>query len=106
MKHCPMAHCLIVLALALAASASMASNRLHNPARPDHTLTQQQTPRTVRSLRVKVLSTMLSGNSNGGIGEWGFAAIVEADKNSPFILFVEITEAFHYAVRQIRSKNP
>jgi hypothetical protein len=25
------------------------------------------------------------------------------DKNSHFLLFVEITEAFHYAVRQIRS---
>jgi len=79
MKHCPMTHCLTAVALALAASASMASNRLYDPASPDHTQTQRQAPGTVRSLRVKVLSTMLSGNPDGGIGEWGFAAIVEVD---------------------------
>ena len=79
MKHCPMTHCLTALALALVVTASLASNRLHDPASPDHTLTQQQAPRTVRSFRVKALSTMLSGNPNGGIGEWGFAAIVEVD---------------------------
>lgn len=38
-----------------------------------------QTPKTVQSLRVQVLSTMLVGDSNKGIGEWGFAAIVEVD---------------------------
>ena len=79
MKHCPMTHCLTALALALVVTASLASNLLHDPASPDHTLTQQQAPRTVRSFRVKALSTMLSGNPNGGIGEWGFAAIVEVD---------------------------
>ena len=79
MKHRPMTHCLTALALALAASASMASNRLHDPANPDYAQTRRQAPGTVRSLRVKVLSTMLSGNPNGGIGEWGFAAIVEVD---------------------------
>ena len=40
---------------------------------------QNQSQKTVQSLRVQVLSTMLSGNPGGGIGEWGFAAIVEAD---------------------------
>lgn len=40
---------------------------------------QNQSPKTVQSLRVQVLSTMLAGNPSGGIGEWGFAAIVEAD---------------------------
>ncbi len=38
-----------------------------------------QAPKTVQSLRVQVLSTMLVGDSNKGIGEWGFAAIVEVD---------------------------
>jgi 7,8-dihydropterin-6-yl-methyl-4-(beta-D-ribofuranosyl)aminobenzene 5'-phosphate synthase len=33
----------------------------------------------VRALRITVLSTMLAGETNGGIGEWGFAALVEAD---------------------------
>jgi len=33
----------------------------------------------VRSLKITVLSTMLAGDSAGGIGEWGFAALVEAD---------------------------
>lgn len=37
-----------------------------------------QTPKTVQSLRVKVLSTMLTGG-NAGIGEWGFAALIEVD---------------------------
>jgi 7,8-dihydropterin-6-yl-methyl-4-(beta-D-ribofuranosyl)aminobenzene 5'-phosphate synthase len=74
-----MKFCLMTLALALSASAPMESNRFHDPASPDHAQTQQQTPRTVRSFQVKVLSTMLSGNPRAGIGEWGFAAIVEAD---------------------------
>jgi 7,8-dihydropterin-6-yl-methyl-4-(beta-D-ribofuranosyl)aminobenzene 5'-phosphate synthase len=33
----------------------------------------------VRALKVTVLSTMLAGDPDGGIGEWGFAALVEAD---------------------------
>ncbi|HKE04496.1 MAG TPA: hypothetical protein VKE91_10565, partial [Blastocatellia bacterium] len=74
-----MKHCLIAFALALATSAPMASNRFHDPAALDQAKPQQQTPRTVRSLQVKVLSTMLSGNPRAGIGEWGFAAIVEVD---------------------------
>lgn len=33
----------------------------------------------VTTLKVTVLSTMLAGNPTTGIGEWGFAALVEAD---------------------------
>jgi 7,8-dihydropterin-6-yl-methyl-4-(beta-D-ribofuranosyl)aminobenzene 5'-phosphate synthase len=32
-----------------------------------------------KSAKVTVLSTMLAGNPDGGIGEWGFAALVEVD---------------------------
>ena len=32
-----------------------------------------------KSVKVTVLSTMLAGNPGGGIGEWGFAAVVEVD---------------------------
>ena len=32
-----------------------------------------------KSVKVTVLSTMLAGNPDGGIGEWGFAALVEVD---------------------------
>lgn len=32
-----------------------------------------------RAVKVTVLSTMLAGNLNAGIGEWGFAALVEVD---------------------------
>src|SRR5215831_9123441 len=74
-----MKYCLMALALALFASAPTESNRFHDPAAHDRAKPQQQTPRTVRSLQVKVLSTMLSGNPRAGIGEWGFAAIVEVD---------------------------
>jgi len=31
------------------------------------------------AVKVTVLSTMLAGNRGGGIGEWGFAALLEAD---------------------------
>jgi 7,8-dihydropterin-6-yl-methyl-4-(beta-D-ribofuranosyl)aminobenzene 5'-phosphate synthase len=37
-----------------------------------------QKQKTVQSLRVKVLSTMLTGGTVG-IGEWGFAALIEVD---------------------------
>ncbi len=40
------------------------------------TLTAQDAPAQIRSLRVRVLSTMLA---DAGIGEWGFAAYIEAD---------------------------
>src|SRR5687768_13733186 len=30
-------------------------------------------------VKVTVLSTMLVGNANAGIGEWGFAAVLEVD---------------------------
>jgi 7,8-dihydropterin-6-yl-methyl-4-(beta-D-ribofuranosyl)aminobenzene 5'-phosphate synthase len=33
----------------------------------------------VQSLRITILSTMLAGDPGRGIGEWGFAALVEAD---------------------------
>ena len=32
-----------------------------------------------RAVKVTVLSTMLAGNPGGGIGEWGFAALLEVD---------------------------
>lgn len=34
---------------------------------------------TARAVKVTVLSTMLAGNRGGGIGEWGFAALLEVD---------------------------
>lgn len=37
-----------------------------------------QKPKTVQSFRVQVLSTMLTGGT-AGIGEWGFAALIEVD---------------------------
>ena len=48
------------------------------PLSPAIVTTQKPAPKTVQSLRVKVLSTMLTGG-NAGIGEWGFAALVEVD---------------------------
>lgn len=46
-------------------------------------VTGEQAPavaqRTVQTLRIQVLSTMLAGNPERGIGEWGFAAMVEVD---------------------------
>lgn len=74
-----MKHYLIALALALGASAQTVSGRFHDPAASDHVRTRRQATRTVRALQIKALSTMLSGNPNGGGGEWGFAAIVEVD---------------------------
>jgi 7,8-dihydropterin-6-yl-methyl-4-(beta-D-ribofuranosyl)aminobenzene 5'-phosphate synthase len=32
-----------------------------------------------QSVKVTVLSTMLAGNPDGGVGEWGFAALLEVD---------------------------
>jgi len=40
-------------------------------------LAQPETSHQVRSLKVEILSTMLTADD--GIGEWGFAAVVEAD---------------------------
>jgi len=34
---------------------------------------------TARAVKVTVLSTMLAGNRDAGIGEWGFAALLEVD---------------------------
>jgi 7,8-dihydropterin-6-yl-methyl-4-(beta-D-ribofuranosyl)aminobenzene 5'-phosphate synthase len=36
-------------------------------------------PAQVKTAKVTVLSTMLSGNPNEGVGEWGFAALIETD---------------------------
>ena len=33
----------------------------------------------VKTMKVTVLSTMLAGNPGEGVGEWGFAALLEAD---------------------------
>ncbi len=44
---------------------------------PSSTVTAQK-HKTVQSLRVKVLSTMLTGGTVG-MGEWGFAALIEVD---------------------------
>jgi 7,8-dihydropterin-6-yl-methyl-4-(beta-D-ribofuranosyl)aminobenzene 5'-phosphate synthase len=37
------------------------------------------TAQTARAVTVTVLSTMLAGNRGAGIGEWGFAAVLEVD---------------------------
>ncbi|MEO6726930.1 MAG: hypothetical protein ABIU20_08805, partial [Blastocatellia bacterium] len=54
-----------------------AEDRFHAPAVAEPNPIPQK--KIVQSLRIQVLSTMLSGNPGGGIGEWGFAAIVEVD---------------------------
>src|SRR5262245_29084172 len=48
-------------------------------ARPDAARPQAPEAARVRALKVTVLSTMLAGDPGGGVGEWGFAALVEAD---------------------------
>jgi 7,8-dihydropterin-6-yl-methyl-4-(beta-D-ribofuranosyl)aminobenzene 5'-phosphate synthase len=58
--------CRVVAALALLAAAPV---RSEEPG--------AEAPAQVRALRVTILSTMLTDNR--GIGEWGFAALVEAD---------------------------
>ncbi len=70
---------LMAIAVAFAVVFLVASSRFHDPAVAKPNPVSQKTSQTVQSLRVQVLSTMLSGNPNGGIGEWGFAAIVEVD---------------------------
>lgn len=45
---------------------------------PSFSTVRAQKQKTVQSLRVKVLSTMLTGGTVG-IGEWGFAALIEVD---------------------------
>jgi hypothetical protein len=60
-----MKRCLIVFALGLIVFWLAMSNRSIIAQRND----TQPTQKTVQSLRVHVLSTMLAGNSNGGIGE-------------------------------------
>ncbi|MGH9832649.1 MAG: MBL fold metallo-hydrolase [Blastocatellia bacterium] len=70
---------LMAMAMAFALVFLVASSRFHDPAVAKPNSTPQKAPQTVQSLRMQVLSTMLSGNPGGGIGEWGFAAIVEVD---------------------------
>src|SRR2546426_11456869 len=40
---------------------------------------QTRHPVLASAVRVTILSTMLSGNPEHGIGEWGFAALLEVD---------------------------
>jgi 7,8-dihydropterin-6-yl-methyl-4-(beta-D-ribofuranosyl)aminobenzene 5'-phosphate synthase len=48
-------------------------------AAPATLLGQSRAPSSVSALKVTVLSTNLAGDNSRGIGEWGFAALVEAD---------------------------
>lgn len=66
----------VVIALILAV-AFLLPDRFRQPTIAEQAPSQAR--KTVQSLRVQVLSTMLVGDSNAGIGEWGFAAIVEVD---------------------------
>ncbi len=59
----------IIIALILAAALPLTSGQTKSEE-------PRQTETRVRSLRIVVLSTMLADR---GIGEWGFAALVEAD---------------------------
>lgn len=56
----------VALAVALLASGSRAS------------VAEDQAPRASQ-VKVTILSTMLVGNASAGVGEWGFAAVLEAD---------------------------
>ena len=69
--------CMILLA------AGLATAQATTPPSPPTGLriegaTTEATTRRVRSLKITILSTMLA---DAGIGEWGFAALVEADGN-------------------------
>ncbi len=46
---------------------------------PGSAWAQARADATVKTLKVTVLSTMLVGRPSTGIGEWGFAAVLEAD---------------------------
>jgi 7,8-dihydropterin-6-yl-methyl-4-(beta-D-ribofuranosyl)aminobenzene 5'-phosphate synthase len=70
---------MLIAVLLLAAASALEAKRLAGAAVAGGKTAQQTTPGVVRSLRVQVLSTMLSGNPDGGIGEWGFAALIEVD---------------------------
>jgi 7,8-dihydropterin-6-yl-methyl-4-(beta-D-ribofuranosyl)aminobenzene 5'-phosphate synthase len=48
-------------------------------AAPATVLGQSTASSSVSALKITVLSTNLAGDNNRGIGEWGFAALVEAD---------------------------
>jgi 7,8-dihydropterin-6-yl-methyl-4-(beta-D-ribofuranosyl)aminobenzene 5'-phosphate synthase len=70
---------MLIAVLLLAAASTLEAKRLAGAARAEREIARQTTPGVARSLRVQVLSTMLSGNPDGGIGEWGFAALIEVD---------------------------
>ncbi len=59
-----------------AAPVLFALASLLNPAAP--ALAQSSDP-PVKAMKVTVLSTMLVGNAREGVGEWGFAAVLEVD---------------------------
>src|SRR5688572_12693935 len=44
-----------------------------------HRQDRLQVEEALRAVKVTVLSTMLAGNPGRGIGEWGFAALLEVD---------------------------
>ena len=46
---------------------------------PALALTQPATPATAKTVKFTVISTMLSGMPGQGIGEWGFAGLLEVD---------------------------
>jgi len=64
MNHAPAVAFMITLTLTATARAA-------SPSPPS--------PAPVTQLKVIVLSTMLAGDPEHGVGEWGFAALVEAD---------------------------
>ena len=71
---------LCALALPLAAVGSGASADSAAPATAAAaTLGAAPAEPPIKQLRITVLSTMLAGNLQKGIGEWGFAALVEVD---------------------------
>lgn len=49
------------------------------PPHPPAATVAVRAPAVVSRLKVTVLSTMLAGDPGRGIGEWGFAALIEAD---------------------------
>ncbi len=67
---------ILILVLAITTICLLAYSRSEGEAAKN----QHRSIASIHSLRIIVLSTMLAGNpGNGGIGEWGYAALVEAD---------------------------
>lgn len=61
MRHFPVGSTIVALSIAVGASGAV------------------EAAEPARAVKVTVLSTMLAGNPGGGIGEWGFAALLEVD---------------------------